>query len=102
MKEYENILSPTYEERFIDLENHIDNLDGGQEKLTTEMSRQGEEWDKAIDTVITAMKTKIIEIKVKHREILKEHLNKIKHIQSLIQTTVQSLKDIDESNEVYI
>lgn len=29
MKEYENILSPTYEERFIDLENHIDNLDGG-------------------------------------------------------------------------
>lgn len=48
------------------------------------------------------MKTKIIEIKVKHREILKEHLNKIKHIQSLIQTTVQSLKDIDESNEVYI
>lgn len=48
------------------------------------------------------MKTKIIEIKVKHREILKEHLNEIKHIQSLIQTTVQSLKDIDESNEVYI
>lgn len=29
MKEYENILSPTHEERFIDLENHIDNLDGG-------------------------------------------------------------------------
>lgn len=48
------------------------------------MSKQGEEWHKAIDMVITELKTKIIEIKVKHREILKEQLNEIKQIQSLI------------------
>lgn len=48
------------------------------------MSKQGEEWHKAIDMVITELETKIIEIKVKHREILKEQLNEIKQIQSLI------------------
>lgn len=48
------------------------------------MSKQGEEWHKAIDMVITELKTKIIEIKVKHREILREQLNEIKQIQSLI------------------
>lgn len=39
---------------------------------------------------------------MKHREILKEHLNEIKQIQSLIQTTMQLLIDIDESNAVYL
>lgn len=51
MEEYENILSPTYEEIVLDLENQIDNLDGGYEKLTTEMSTHGEERHKAIDMV---------------------------------------------------
>lgn len=99
MEEYENILSPSYEEIVWNLENQIDNLDGGYEKLITDMSTQGEEWHKTIDTmVITGMKTIIIVNKVKHREILKEHLNEIKQKQSLIQTTMQSLKDIDESD----
>lgn len=59
-------------------------LDAGYKKLTKDMSKQGEEWHKAIDMVITELETKIIEIKVKHREILKEQLNEIKQIQSLI------------------
>lgn len=99
MEEYENILSPSYEEIVWNLENQIDNLDGGYEKLITDMSTQGEEWHKTIDImVITGMKTIIIVNKVKHHEILKEHLNEIKQKQSLIQTTMQSLKDIDESD----
>lgn len=86
MEEYENILSPTYEEIVLDLENQIDNLDGGYEKLTTEMSTHVEERHKAIDMGIAEMKTNIIDIRVKHCEILKEHLNEIKQIQSLIRT----------------
>lgn len=51
MEEYKNILSPTYEEIVLDLENQIDNFDGGYEKLITDMSTQGKEWHKTIDMV---------------------------------------------------
>lgn len=87
MEEYENILSPTYEEIVlfrIRQGIRLTTLDAGYKKLTKDMSKQGEEWHKAIDMVITELETKIIEIKVKHREILKEQLNEIKQIQSLI------------------
>lgn len=73
MEEYKNILSPTYEEIVLDLENQIDNFDGGYEKLITDISTQGEKWHITIDMVITGMKTIIIDNKVKHREILKDH-----------------------------
>lgn len=50
------------------------------------MSTHVEERHKAIDMGIAEMKTNIIDIRVKHCEILKEHLNEIKQIQSLIRT----------------
>eukprot|EP00105_Crassostrea_gigas_P043784 XP_019927932.1 PREDICTED: tripartite motif-containing protein 2 [Crassostrea gigas] len=99
-EELENSISPKYEELARDLENQLANLDGGYEKLTTSMSKQGEQWHREIDIVINKMKTDINEIKVKHRDILHKHLGEIKEIQSLINQTLQAIRKIEESTEV--
>eukprot|EP00105_Crassostrea_gigas_P042296 XP_019926444.1 PREDICTED: uncharacterized protein LOC109619818 [Crassostrea gigas] len=101
-EELQNIISPTYEEMAQDLENQIVNLDEGYEKLTVEISKQGEEWHREIDVVITKMKKKISEIKVKHKDILHKHLNEIKQIQSLILQDLKATQEIEESNEASI
>ncbi|XP_078341988.1 uncharacterized protein LOC144627885 [Crassostrea virginica] len=98
-EQLENI-SPTYEEIAIELENQIANLDVEYEKLTTEVSKQREDLHREIDNAINKMEEEIGEIKVKHHSILKEHLNEIKQVQSLMQKTLVSLNEIEESNEV--
>ncbi|XP_065937878.1 tripartite motif-containing protein 3-like [Magallana gigas] len=95
-----NFITPKYEEIAVDLENRIANIDGGYEKLTTEISKQGKEWHREIDIVINKMKTEISETKVKHREILQKHLDEIKQIQLLINKTQLSIEEIKESSEV--
>ncbi|XP_052679587.1 uncharacterized protein LOC128160325 [Crassostrea angulata] len=99
-KELENLIFPTYEEIERDLENQLANLDGGYEKITTTMSKQGEQWHREIDIVINKMKTEIGEIKVKHKDILQKHLDEIKQIQSLIKQTLQAIRKIEKSTEV--
>ncbi|XP_078309428.1 uncharacterized protein LOC144617860 [Crassostrea virginica] len=98
-EELENI-SPTYEEIAIELENQIANLDGEYEKLTTEMTIQREELHREVDNAINQMEEEIGEIRLKHHNILKEHLNEIKQVQSFMQKTLVSLDEIEESNEV--
>uniref|UniRef100_A0A8W8LS87 Tripartite motif-containing protein 3 n=1 Tax=Magallana gigas TaxID=29159 RepID=A0A8W8LS87_MAGGI len=99
-KELENHISPTYEDIARDLENQFANLDGGYEKITTTISKQGEQWHREIDIVINKMKTEISEIKGKHRYILQKHLDEIKQIQSLVKETVQAIGKIEKSAEV--
>eukprot|EP00105_Crassostrea_gigas_P041180 XP_019925328.1 PREDICTED: uncharacterized protein LOC109619530 [Crassostrea gigas] len=99
-KELENHISPTYEEIALDLEKQLANLDGGYEKLTTTISKQGEQWHREIDIIINKMKTEIGEIKVKHRDILRKHLDEIKQIQSLITQTSLALRQIEKSTDI--
>eukprot|EP00105_Crassostrea_gigas_P043550 XP_019927698.1 PREDICTED: E3 ubiquitin-protein ligase arc-1-like [Crassostrea gigas] len=99
-KEYENQISPEYEQIVLDLENRLVNLDGGYEKLTTTMSKQGEQWHREIDIVINKMKTEISEIKVKHRDILQKRLDENKQIQSLIKQKLLAIKEIKNSTEL--
>uniref|UniRef100_A0A8W8MIL7 B box-type domain-containing protein n=2 Tax=Magallana gigas TaxID=29159 RepID=A0A8W8MIL7_MAGGI len=99
-EELENHISPKYEEIAMVLENQLANLDGGYEKLTTTMSKQGEQWHREIDLVINKMKTELSEIKVKHKDILQKHLDEIKHIQSLIKQTLLALYEIEKSTAV--
>eukprot|EP00105_Crassostrea_gigas_P023609 XP_011443516.1 PREDICTED: uncharacterized protein LOC105339609 [Crassostrea gigas] len=99
-QEFENHISPTYEEISRDLETQLANLDGGYEKLTTTMSKQGEQWHREIDIIINKIKTEISEKKVKHRDILQKHLNEIKQIQSLNKETLQAIRKIEKSTEV--
>ncbi|XP_065937809.1 uncharacterized protein [Magallana gigas] len=98
--ELENHISPTYEEIAFDLENQLASLDGGYDKLTTTMSKQGEQWHREIDIIVNKMKTEISDIKVKHKELLQKHLNDIEQIQSLIKETLHALMKIEESTEV--
>uniref|UniRef100_K1QSJ3 Tripartite motif-containing protein 3 n=1 Tax=Magallana gigas TaxID=29159 RepID=K1QSJ3_MAGGI len=100
IKELENHISPSYEKITLELEQMLANLDGGYEKLTTTMSKQGEEWHREIDIVINKMKAQISEIKVQHREILQKHLNEIKQIQSLIKKSLLAIREIEKSTEV--
>ncbi|XP_052696297.1 uncharacterized protein LOC128174913 [Crassostrea angulata] len=98
--ELENHISPTSEKIALDLEKQLANLDGGYEKLTTTMSKQGEQWHREIDFVINKMKSEIDEIKVKHRDVLKKQLDEIKQIQSLIKQTSLALRQIEKSTDI--
>ncbi|XP_065939557.1 uncharacterized protein [Magallana gigas] len=99
-KEYETLITPKYKEIVLDLENQIANLDGGYEKLTLELFKQGEQWHREIDVVINRMKTEINDIKVRHGDILNKHLNEIKQIQFLMKRALLELKEIEKSTEV--
>lgn len=99
-EEVKKLISPTYEKMAEDSKNQIANLDKGYQTLTTEISKQGEEWHTEIDAVIIKIKTKIDDIKVKHRVILQKQLDKIIEIQFLIQKILNNLKVIEESNEL--
>lgn len=95
-----NEFIPKYEEIASDLQNQIANLDGGYDKLTTEISKQKEQREREINIVINKMKTEICEIKVKHRDILQKHVDESKKIQSVISRTSLTMKEIKESTEV--
>lgn len=47
------------------------------------------------------MKTEIDEIKMKHRDVLQKRLDEIRETESLIKRTLQTLRDIQESTEVF-
>ncbi|XP_065937882.1 E3 ubiquitin-protein ligase Midline-1-like isoform X2 [Magallana gigas] len=96
----QNLISPKYEEIALDLDNQIDNLDGGYQNLATEISKQGEQWHREIDIIINKMKTEIGEIKERHRHILQKHLEEIKQIQSLVNKTLLAMSEIKESREI--
>ncbi|XP_065935764.1 E3 ubiquitin-protein ligase TRIM71-like [Magallana gigas] len=96
----ENLITPLYKEIALDLENQLANLDGGYEKLTKEMSRLKDEWHREIDIVINKMKTEIDEIKMKHEDILKKHLDKVLQTQSFIKQTLVALREMEKSTEI--
>nr|XP_022300407.1 uncharacterized RING finger protein ZK945.4-like [Crassostrea virginica] len=100
-QELKSKISPTYEEIVNELEMQIDSLDGEYKKLTTELSKQREEIHREVDNAINQMENEIGEIKVKHHNILQKHLDEIKQLQSLMQQTLLTLNEMDESNEVY-
>ncbi|XP_061178987.1 tripartite motif-containing protein 55-like [Saccostrea echinata] len=98
----ENIISPTYEEIATDTETQTAGLDREYEKLTTAVTQHGEEWHREIDNIVNKMTSEITEMKNKHLDILKTHLDEIKKIQSEIEQTWLNLKKVEESNEISI
>ncbi|XP_078309772.1 uncharacterized protein LOC144618090 [Crassostrea virginica] len=99
-EELENQILPVYEEIANELEMQIASLDGEYKKLTTEMSKQREEMHREVDNAMEQMEKEIDEIKVKHRSLLKKHLDEIKQLQSLMQQTLLVLNELEKSNEV--
>lgn len=99
-EEIEKVISPTYEEIRKELESQIGGLDGAYEKLTTILTKQGEEWHNVIDLVINQMKNEINQIKGNHSDILEKHLKDIKHIESMIKDYLSSLKNLQRDSNV--
>lgn len=100
IKELEDVFSPTYEDIAHNLENQIANLDKEYEKLTEEVLKKENEWYKEIYKIVNRMKDKISELKVRHRDILVEHLNVIKAIETSIQESLSAFKELEKSNIV--
>ncbi|XP_062620275.1 heat shock 70 kDa protein 12A-like [Saccostrea cucullata] len=98
--ELENSISPTYAEIANEIETQIANLDGKYGNLTTTLIKCGEEWHREVDVIVEKLRIEIENGKTKHESILKEHLNKIKQIQSLIEQTLLNLRQIEDSNDV--
>ncbi|XP_061178899.1 uncharacterized protein LOC133187512 [Saccostrea echinata] len=97
--ELENI-SSTYEEVASDIEARLDNIDGEYEKLSTAVTKHGEDCHRIINTIVNKMKADIIEMKIEHMSILRKQLDEIKQIQLRIEEQLFSLNRIQESNEV--
>nr|XP_022312511.1 uncharacterized protein LOC111117646 [Crassostrea virginica] len=93
-------ISSTYKERAFDLEIEIVFLEVVYEKLTTDISKQREELHREIDKAVNQMEKEIGEIKMKQYTIIKEHLNEVEQVQSLMQKTLVSLNEMEESNDV--
>ncbi|XP_062589913.1 uncharacterized protein LOC134251512 [Saccostrea cucullata] len=102
LQDIESIISPTYEEIATGSEIQIENLEREYEKLTTAVKNHGEECHKEIDNIVNKLTTEIKEMKIKHKAILKKHLEEIKQIQSVIEQTLLSLKKVEESNEILV
>lgn len=96
----ENVLTPTYCEIALDLEKQIANLDVIYENIATTILEHGEKWHKKIDNLISKLNSKITSMKSNHRVILQNKIKDTKQKQNLIRQTVQSLKEITESNEI--
>nr|XP_022288870.1 uncharacterized protein LOC111100977 isoform X2 [Crassostrea virginica] len=93
-------LLPAYEDIATELENEIASLDVDYSKLTMELSQHREELHREIDNAINQREREIDENKVNHLSILKKHLEEIKQLQSLMQETIHSLNEKEDSNEV--
>ncbi|XP_062582631.1 tripartite motif-containing protein 2-like [Saccostrea cucullata] len=98
--ELAHIISPTFEEIATGLESEIANLDKEYEKLSFVLSKHGEEWHREINNIVDKMKMEIEAIKIKHTNILKNHLDEMKQKQNLIQETLLKVNRIEKSNYV--
>ena len=90
---------PAYEDISIDLEHEMTSVDDQYEKLTTELSRQRREIHREVDNAIHQMEMEIGEMRLKHRSILKKHLDEVKELLCLLQQTRLSLNELEGSNE---
>lgn len=68
--EIKQVFSPTYEELKNEIENNISILDEKYEKLTETDSKQGQKWNKEIESFVLNTKKEINENKVKHQLLL--------------------------------
>nr|XP_022287654.1 uncharacterized protein LOC111100257 isoform X2 [Crassostrea virginica]XP_022287655.1 uncharacterized protein LOC111100257 isoform X2 [Crassostrea virginica] len=99
-QEIKEQILPVFEDIASELENQISHIDVDYQKFTTQLSKHREELHREIDKAIDQREKEIDENKLKHLSILTKHLEEIKHLQSLMHETLQSLYEMEESNEV--
>ncbi|XP_061177618.1 uncharacterized protein LOC133186378 [Saccostrea echinata] len=100
LKELEERIYPTYEEITSNLKSENVNLEKHYEKLTTAVTKHGEDWHREINTIVNKQKSEIDEMKTKHLAALNKQENEIKQITFDIKQCILDLKKILDSNDV--
>lgn len=96
IRKLEKIISPTYVDIANDIENQIANLGEEYDKLTDILSNQEDTWRIEIDCVVKKVKNEIDDLKLRHLDILKTHLNEIKQIEKSIQESLSAFKELEK------
>ncbi|XP_062577550.1 tripartite motif-containing protein 2-like, partial [Saccostrea cucullata] len=100
LKELESRIYPKYEEIASGLKTKKDNLETQNRKLTTAVTKQGEDWHREINIIVNNRKSEIDEMKTQHFAVLNKQEKEIKHITAEVKQCILDLKEILESNEV--
>nr|XP_022289260.1 uncharacterized protein LOC111101182 [Crassostrea virginica] len=99
-QEIKEQILPVYDDIASELKNQISHIDVDYQTFTKQMSKHREELHREIDDAMNQREKEIDENKLKHLSILKKHLEEIKQLQSLMNETLHSLYEMEESNEV--
>ncbi|XP_062588316.1 uncharacterized protein LOC134249994 [Saccostrea cucullata] len=100
LKELEKRILPTYEEISSDLYSEKVKLEKHYEKLTSAVTKQGEDWHREINIIVNKQKSEIDEMKAKHLAAVNKQENEIKQITSEVKQSIFDLKKILDSNDV--
>ncbi|XP_062570711.1 E3 ubiquitin-protein ligase TRIM36-like [Saccostrea cucullata] len=100
LKELKYKINPVYEDIESDLKSEKINLEKHYEKLTTAVTKRGEEWHREIDIIVKNNKSEIHEMKTKHLAVLNKEENDIQQITSDIKQSILDLKTIMDSSDV--
>ncbi|XP_061177599.1 E3 ubiquitin-protein ligase TRIM71-like [Saccostrea echinata] len=89
-----------FEDIVTDIETQLAEIDGEYEKLTSEVTIHGEEWQKEIDKVIEKNKEEINKMRNQHRDALNKHLNDVRKLVADVQQSLSETEDILQSREI--
>ncbi|XP_062601310.1 uncharacterized protein LOC134263028 [Saccostrea cucullata] len=100
LKELETRIYPKYEEIASGIKTKKDNLETHYRKLTRDVTEQGEDWHREIDTIVNKRKSDIDEMESKHLAALNKQEKEIKHISAEVKQNIVDLKEILQSNDI--
>ncbi|XP_062615943.1 uncharacterized protein LOC134277627, partial [Saccostrea cucullata] len=100
LRELRKEIYPVYEKIASDLNSEKVNLQEHFEKLTIEITKQGEDWHREINIIVNKRKSEIDEMKAKYLALLNKQQEKIKRAISDVNQSILDLNEILDSNEV--
>ncbi|XP_062596451.1 uncharacterized protein LOC134257896 [Saccostrea cucullata] len=100
LKELERRILPTYEEISSYLYSEKVKLEKHYGKLTSAVTKQGEDWHREINIIVNKQKSEIDEMKTKHLAAVNKQEKEIKQITSEVKQSIFDLKKLLDSNDV--
>ncbi|XP_062600327.1 tripartite motif-containing protein 2-like [Saccostrea cucullata] len=100
LEDLEKRIYPTFEEITSDLRSEKVNSEKHYEKLTTAVTKHGENWHREINIIVNKQKSEIDEMKSKHLAVLNKQEKEIKQITSDVRECILDLKKMLDSNDV--